>query len=86
MLIIDDLLAGPVRGLIFVLKEIDKAVQAEREAEERRTMHELSELHRQLDAGQITEAEFDVREQVLLDQLDELHGEGGEDDGDEHNV
>ena len=86
MLIIDDLLASPVRGLMFILKEINKAVQVEREAEERRTMQELSEIHRQFDGGQITEAEFDAREQALLDRLDGLGRKGGEDDGGERDV
>ncbi len=36
MLLIDDLLAAPLRGLFFVLKEINAAVQAERASEERR--------------------------------------------------
>ncbi|MDR3508979.1 MAG: gas vesicle protein GvpG [Caulobacteraceae bacterium] len=74
MLIIDDLLGAPARGLMFVLKEINKAVQAELEAEERRTTQALSELHRQFEDGSITQAEFDLREQALLDQLEGLGG------------
>jgi hypothetical protein len=83
MLIIDDLLGAPAKGLMFVLKEINKAVQAEREAEEHRLVQALSELNRRLDAGQIAAAEFDLRERELLDRLDGLRGHGGEDGGDE---
>ena len=79
MLLIDDLLAAPLRGLMFVLREIDQAVQAEREAEERGIMAELTDLHRKLDAGRISEADFDAREAALLQRLERLRG-GGEDD------
>lgn len=77
MLIIDDVLGAPFKGLMFVLKEINKAVQAEREAEERRVTHDLSELHRRFDAGEIGLAEFDADEKALLDRLDGLRGTGG---------
>lgn len=74
MLLIDDLLGAPARGLMFVLREIAKSVDAEREAEQRALMSDLSELHRRLDAGRITEAEFDQRESALLARLDRLAG------------
>lgn len=73
MFLIDDLLLAPWRGLIFVLGEINQAVQAELEADERRLMGELAGLHRRLDEGLITEAEFEVGEEQLLDRLDRLH-------------
>lgn len=73
MLLIDDILAAPFRGLLFILKEIDKAVQQECEAEEKRTTAQLVELHRRLEAGALSEAEFDAEEAVLLQKLDDLH-------------
>ncbi len=79
MLLIDDLLSAPLRGLVFVLKKIDQAVQEEIDLDERAIMAELSALHRTLDSGAITEAEFDAREQVLLHRLDRLRGEDGTD-------
>ncbi len=79
MIIIDSLLAAPVRGLMFVLEKIDEAVQKETEAEERAIMTELSALHGALENGTITEAQFDEREQILLDRLDRMHLEGGND-------
>jgi Gas vesicle protein G len=81
VLLIDDLLAAPFRGLMFVLSEINKAVEAEQEAEERRIMSDLAGLHRRLDEDQITEAEFEAEEQALLSRLDRLHGEGEVDAG-----
>lgn len=79
MIIIDTLLAAPVRGLVFVLEKIDEAVKAEVEADKRTIMADLSALHRALDSGAIGPAEFDAREQKLLDRLDRLPSEG---DGD----
>jgi hypothetical protein len=79
MIIIDSLLAAPLRGLMFVLEKINEAVQEEAEAEERAIMADLSALHRALDSGAITEAEFDGREQRLLDRLDHLRSEGASD-------
>ena len=81
MFIIDDLLASPGRGLMFVLRKINEAVQQEREAQVKATMAELTALHRELDEGKITEEAFDAREQVLLSRLDGLEKDGG-DDGD----
>lgn len=84
MIIIDTLLAAPLRGLMFVLEKIDEAVQKEVEGEERAVMAELSALHGALDSGAITEAEFELREQKLLDRLDGLHAESGGDVTDAH--
>lgn len=75
MIIIDSLLAAPLRGLLFVLEKVHEAVQKEIEADEQTIMADLAALHHALDSGVITEAEFDVREQVLLDRLDRLHSE-----------
>jgi hypothetical protein len=76
MIVVDSLLAAPVRALMFVLEKIDEAVRAELEAEERTIMADLTALHRALDSGAIAEAEFDGREQKLLDRLDRLRSEG----------
>jgi hypothetical protein len=81
MLLIDDLLAAPFRGLMSILSEINNAVAAEHEAEERRIMSALAGLNRRLDEGQITEAEFEAEEQTLLSRLDRLHGQGEVDVG-----
>jgi hypothetical protein len=81
MLLIDDLLAAPFRGLMFILSEINNAVEAEQEADERRIMSALAGLNRRLDEGQITEVEFEAEEQALLSRLDRLHGQGEVDAG-----
>ena len=79
MLIIDSLLAAPLRGLMFVVEKIDEAVREEAAAEERAVMADLSALHRALDGGAIGEAEFADRERRLLDRLDRLRWQGADD-------
>jgi hypothetical protein len=74
MLLIDDLLMSPVRGLMFVLREVAKSAEAEEAAVERTVMAELSALHRSLDNGEITEEAFDAQESRLLAQLDHIRG------------
>ena len=74
MLLIDDLLMAPVRGLLFVIREIGKAVAEEKAADERAVIAGLATLHRALDSGQLTEDAFDAEEAKLLEQLDRLQG------------
>ena len=78
MFIIDDLLASPARGLMFVLRKINDAVQQERDAQKKATMTELTALHRELDEGKITEDEFDAREHTLLSRLDKMQRDHGD--------
>jgi Gas vesicle protein G len=79
MLLIDDLLAAPLRALFFVMRETNAAVQAERASEERRAIAELGDLHRRLDNNEISEADFTVGEERLLNLLDRLRGDGDTD-------
>jgi hypothetical protein len=73
MLIVDDILTFPVRGLVWVFEEIrDAAEQALRDEAGAITV-ELQQLYSSLEKGQITEDEFERREAELLDKLDELH-------------
>jgi len=75
MFLLDDILLSPARGLMFVMREIKKAVDAERAADRRRIMAALTSLHRALDDGSISEAEFETREAELLERLDKM-GDG----------
>ena len=70
MLVIDNLLLFPMRGLLHIFREIHKAVEQERENEGEAIRSELRELYMRLEAHQITEQEFDDAETVLLDRLD----------------
>lgn len=75
MLIVDDLLAAPFRGLLWVMREIVEAAEQELEAEADEIRDRLRELYMLLETGRITEAEFDAEEGPLLDRLDELENE-----------
>jgi hypothetical protein len=75
MFLIDDLLLSPVKGVLWVFREIHDAAQKEQAGESESITAALSELYMRLETGQITEAEFDVQEKVLLDRLDRLQAE-----------
>ncbi len=71
MFFVDDVMLSPFKGLLFIAKEVAKAVDQAREGERDDAMKELSMLHQRLEAGEITEEEFDEREAELLDLLEE---------------
>jgi hypothetical protein len=75
MLLIDDLLLSPVKGVLWVFREIHDAAQKELAGESEAITGALSELYMKLETGQITETQFDAREKVLLDRLDRLQAE-----------
>jgi uncharacterized membrane protein len=70
MFYIDDLLMSPFKGFLFIAKEVAKAVDQEKEDQRANNMAQLSALHAMLEAGEITEDEFDEREAELLDLLE----------------
>lgn len=75
MLIIDDLILSPIKGVIWVMDKINEAVQEDQANESVTITNSLSELYMSLESGQITEDEFDSREKELLDRLEELSSE-----------
>jgi len=72
MLIVDDLLLSPFKGLYWIGKEIHKAVLTEQASQREAITVALSELYMELETGRIDETEFDAREAELLDALDQL--------------
>jgi hypothetical protein len=72
MIVVDDILLSPIRGLFWIFREIHNAVQQEFENESEAITAELTNLYMMLETGKITEEEFDTREKELLDRLDEL--------------
>jgi hypothetical protein len=72
MLVIDDLLTAPFRGLLWIFKEVAEAAEKEQEAEGDQIRDRLRDLYMLLETGQITEDEFDEEEGELLDRLDEI--------------
>lgn len=79
MFLADDLLLSPFSSLLWVFKEIHKAVQQEKDGEAEGVTRSLSELYMKLETGAITEEEFAAGEKRLLDRLDaiELRDRGG---------
>ncbi len=72
MLIVDDILTAPFRGLLWIFQEVAEAAAKEQEAEGDQIRDRLRELYMLLDTGEITEDEFDAEEGGLLDRLDEI--------------
>ena len=83
MLLVDDILFSPVKGINWIFKKIHALAEEELAGEADRIRENLTELYRLLESGEITEAEFEAQESVLLDRLDALDEESdfiGEDD------
>ncbi len=78
MFLVDDLLLSPVKGVLWVFQEIYDAAQQELAGEREAITAALSELYLNLETGQISEAEFDAQEKLLLDRLDRWQAEATE--------
>ena len=74
MLAIDDILLLPLRGALFVFREISNAAQEEATGDAELIRTELREMYMMLETGRMTEEEFDAREKDLLDRLEEIEG------------
>lgn len=72
MFIVDDILLAPAKSMWWLFKEIHKAAAQELAADAERLTRELSDLYRQLERGEITEAQFDEREEQILELLDAM--------------
>lgn len=70
MLLIDDLLLAPFKGLQWVFETIHEAAQEELAGEADAITEQLRQLYIMVETGQIAEAEFDTRERDLLDRFD----------------
>ena len=80
MFLVDDILLFPVNSLFWILREINNAAHQELANEGDAITARLTELYMQLETNQITEEEFDSIERELLDRLDELRAEDGDDE------
>ncbi len=85
MFLVDDLLLSPFTSLLWVFKEIHKAVQQEKAGEAEGVTRSLSELYMKLEMGAITDEQFAAEEKQLLDRLDaiELRNQGGDAESDD---
>jgi hypothetical protein len=93
MFIVDDMVKWPFSGLLWIVKEISNAASEDRLAEADSLRGELRLLYLDLERGAISDEDFDHREGLLLDRLDEIEAairsenaavaEGDEDDEDD---
>lgn len=74
MLLIDDLIGLPAKGLIGIFKALYQKAYEELYDPER-IKEELQQLQIKLDAGEISEETYDAHEELLLDRLDEIYRE-----------
>jgi gas vesicle protein GvpG len=95
MFLIDDLILAPGSFVLWVMRKVHEAAQEELANDATRITTDLSELHRQLETGAISESEFDAREKEMLDRLDLINEQSEdfeddqedreENDAEEHN-
>jgi hypothetical protein len=71
VLLLDDLLLSPARGLWFVFKEIAKTAQQEL-LDDEAVRQQLREIYMQLETGRISEQEFERREGALVRRLEAI--------------
>lgn len=72
MLILDDILLSPLNGFVWVAKKLYEAAEQELASEEQGITRELNEIYMMLETNQMSDQEFDLREAVLLDDLERL--------------
>lgn len=77
MFLADDIVLFPFRGLLTIFREIHKAAIEEIEGEAQAIRDELASLYKSLEEGALTEEEFDSREGLLLDRLDQIEDRDG---------
>ena len=70
MLLVDDILLLPARGVLFAFQKIAKAAEQEQTSQAEAIRTELGELYMMLETGQITDEEFEDNEGRLLDELE----------------
>ena len=78
MFLLDDILLFPVNGVVRLAERIEEAARQEFVNEAEAVRNELRETYMRLEAGKISEADFDARERKLLDRLDELETHDGD--------
>jgi len=74
---VDDLLMLPMRGVLWVLREIHNAAKQELANEADSITAELGNLYMRLETGRVSETEFAAEEKTLLERLDSLRESEG---------
>jgi len=71
MLLIDDILLAPVKGLVFVAKKINEVAENEM-SDEGAIKEQLMKLQLQFEMDEIDEEEYDNKEDELLEVLEKI--------------
>ena len=79
MFLLDDILLAPIKAVAAVCRKVQQAAQEDLEKEKKDILSNLAELHQLLDAGQIADEDFNVRECDLLDRLETCQKASGAD-------
>lgn len=72
MLLVDDILFSPVRGILWIFREIHNTAMEEARNESESITQQLRSLYMQLETGKLSETEFDEQEKQLVDRLDQI--------------
>ena len=65
---------GPLKGVTWIAEKILEQAQLQMPSEQT-ILRDLTELELRLDLGEISEEEFELQEDMLLQQLNELRSE-----------
>lgn len=92
MFVVDTILLSPVKGFMWIVRELHNAAQQELKSESDQLTHRLSTLYMMLETGQVTQDEFERQEHEILTRLEALDAAadadadsddpGGDSDGD----
>ena len=72
MFIIDDILLFPIKGFLYIFKEIEKVAKGEMEDTSEKLKTELLEAQMLFETDQISEKEYSKREKNVLERLNAL--------------
>ena len=75
MFIIDDILLSPIKGLLYIFKEIEKLAREEKEDTSEKLKRELLEAQMLFETDQISEEKYQKREKSILERLNALQKE-----------
>lgn len=75
MFVIDSILLSPVKGFMWLVRELHNAAQQEIEGETQRLTHRLSTLYMMLETEQITAEQFEAQEREILERLAALESQ-----------
>jgi uncharacterized membrane protein len=74
MFLIDDILLAPIKGIIFLAEKINEVVEKET-SDEGAVKERLMQLQLKFEMDEITEEEYDQREDELLKLLENIREE-----------